>query len=94
MTRGTQAHKRNKWVLLTMREECVARKAGSLPPAQEMAPASSDTHAGAGGRGGRERARGLTRPKGAARMLSRHLSGRGGRPSARRRGEERSRSRP
>lgn len=74
MTRGTPAHKRNKWVLLTMREECVARKAGTLPPAQEMAPASSDTHraphAGAGGRGGRERARGLTRPKGAARMLS------------------------
>lgn len=74
MTRGTQAHKRNKWVLLTMREECVARKAGTLPPTQEMAPASSDTHraphAGAGGRGGRERARGLTRLKGAARMLS------------------------
>lgn len=62
MTRGTPAHKRNKWVLLTMREECVARQAGTLPPAQEMAPASSDTHraphAGAGGRGGRERARG------------------------------------
>lgn len=60
MIRGTQAHKQKKWVLLVMLEECVARKAGTLSPAWEMARAPGNTHqashAGAGGRGGRERA--------------------------------------
>lgn len=52
----------------------VTRKVGTLPPAWEMTRAPGDkhraSHAGAGGRGGRERARGLTRLRGAARMLS------------------------
>lgn len=74
MTQGTQAHKQKKWVLLTVPEGCVARKSGTLPLAQQTARAPRDTnrasHGGAGGRGGRERARGLTRPGGAARMLN------------------------
>lgn len=34
MAQGTQAHKQKKCVLLMVPEECVARKVGTLPPAQ------------------------------------------------------------
>lgn len=44
MARGTQAHKQKKCVLFMVPEECVARKAGTLPPAQETTQAPSNTH--------------------------------------------------
>lgn len=47
---------------------------GAVPPPGRQPGLQGDTHrashAGAGGRGGRERAQGLTRPGGAARMLN------------------------
>lgn len=55
MTWGTQAHKQKKQVLLRVPGEC-----GTMSPAREMAQAQGNTHrtthAGAGRRGGHERA--------------------------------------
>ena len=42
--RGTQAYEQKKWVLLTVSEEWVTRKVGTLPPFREMARAAGDTH--------------------------------------------------
>lgn len=68
------------------REEWIVQKAGMLPCAPETAGIPSDerraAHETARGRGLRERARGLTRLGGAARMLGPARSGRGGRPGA------------